>query len=436
MLNVDRLAPDPSRSAAGAPFLPADLTDYGQTLEALSGAERMSGIEAVVHLAAIPSPVHATPDVVFSTNISSTHTVFAAAVRLGLERVVWASSETTLGTPFDTPPDYTPVDERHALRPESSYALSKVLGEEMARQFARWSAIPFIGLRFSNVMERADYEQFPSFWDDPHMRKWNLWGYVDEPRGAERSPGAGRRGGPQAFIIAAADTVMRRPSRELMAEVFPGVPVGEASPSTARCSGSTAPAACSATTPRSAGASCSERRHASGAARRAAASDPLRQPVVGLVPAQLVAEVAHARLLVDHQQLDPRDLGEVAEELGIERRGEHGVVGAAREEPGLGRGREVRPRLPDGARDGQLRQRLRRRDDLDLVGEQPEAVAEIEHRDDERRPGRGVEHEPHRVLAAADRQRWISQLGRPSAIDGQISSMCEPSTSGWAPSRS
>jgi nucleoside-diphosphate-sugar epimerase len=55
------------------------------------------------------------------------------------------------------------VDEEHPLRPESSYALSKVLGEEMARQFSRWSGIPFIGLRFSNVMVRADYERVPSF---------------------------------------------------------------------------------------------------------------------------------------------------------------------------------------------------------------------------------------------------------------------------------
>jgi nucleoside-diphosphate-sugar epimerase len=228
VLNVDRTPPDPTRSPP-APFLPADLTDYGQTLEALSGAEVLSGVEAVVHLAAIPSPVHATPDVVFSTNIRSTHTVFAAAVRLGLKRVVWASSETTLGTPFDTPPEYTPVDERSLLRPESSYALSKVLGEEMARQFARWSAIPFVGLRFSNVMERADYQQFPSYWDDAQIRKWNLWSYVDESHAAQSvrcALDADTRGA-QAFIIAAADTVMRRPSRELMAEVFPGVPVAE-----------------------------------------------------------------------------------------------------------------------------------------------------------------------------------------------------------------
>ena len=229
VLNVDRTPPDPARSAP-APFLPADLTDYGQTLEALSGAEVMSGVEAVVHLAAIPSPVHATPDVTFAVNIKSTHTVFSAAVRLGLKRVVWASSETTLGLPFDQPPDYAPVDELHPLRPESSYSLSKVLGEEMARQFSRWSGLPFIGLRFSNVMERADYELFPSYWEDPALRKWNLWGYVDDSHAAQavRQSLSVEAAGAQAFIIAAADTVMRRPSRELMAEYFPGVRVDDA----------------------------------------------------------------------------------------------------------------------------------------------------------------------------------------------------------------
>ena len=223
VLNVDLV---PSREDA-APFLPADLTDYGQALEALSGAEVLAGVEAVVHLAAIPAPDKATPDVVFRTNITSTHTVFAAAWRLGLQRVVWASSETTLGLPFDTPPEYAPVDEEHPLRPESSYALSKVLGEEMARQFSRWSGMPIVGLRFSNVMEREDYRQFPSYWDDPRLRKWNLWGYVDESHVAQSCRLALQAdiAGAEAFVIAAGDTVMRRPSRELMAEVFPGVPV-------------------------------------------------------------------------------------------------------------------------------------------------------------------------------------------------------------------
>jgi nucleoside-diphosphate-sugar epimerase len=228
VLNVDRVPSTESSSPdSAAPFLAADLTDFGQALEALSGGERLPGIQAVVHLAAIPSPVHATPDVVFRTNITSTYTVFAAAARLRLERVVWASSETTLGLPFAHPPDYAPVDERHELRPESSYALSKVLGEEMARQFSRWSGIPFVGLRFSNIMERADYSRFPSYWGDPQLRRWNLWSYVDEShvgQSTRRALEADIRGA-DTFIIAAADTVMQQSSAELMAEVYPGVPV-------------------------------------------------------------------------------------------------------------------------------------------------------------------------------------------------------------------
>jgi len=163
VLNVDHRPPEPP--AASAPF---SRRSHRLRPDA-RGAQRRGG--DVRHGGGGPprrdsSPVHATPDVTFANNIRSTHTVFAAAVRLGLKRVVWASSETTLGPPFDRPPDYTPVDEQHPLRPESSYGLSKVLGEEMARQFSRWSEIPFIGLRFSNVMERDDYQQFPSYWED------------------------------------------------------------------------------------------------------------------------------------------------------------------------------------------------------------------------------------------------------------------------------
>jgi nucleoside-diphosphate-sugar epimerase len=229
VLNIDRVpSPDSYAPDSPAPYLPADLTDFGQTLEALSGGETLRGIEEVVHLAAIPSPAHATPDQVFRTNVTSTHTVFSAAARLGLRRVVWASSETTLGLPFDRPPDYAPVNEAH-LYPESSYALSKVLGEEMARQFNRWSGVPIVGLRFSNIMVREDYEVFPTFWDDPHSRKWNLWGYVDESHVAQsvRLALDADIQGAESFIIAAADTVMKQSSRNLMAEVFPAVPLSE-----------------------------------------------------------------------------------------------------------------------------------------------------------------------------------------------------------------
>ncbi|MBV9363846.1 MAG: NAD(P)-dependent oxidoreductase [Solirubrobacterales bacterium] len=229
VLNIDLVpSPESPHPDASIPFLRADVTEFGQALEALSGGETLPGIEAVVHLAAIPSPVHATPDQVFRTNITSTYAVFSAAARLGLTRVVWASSETTLGLPFDQPPDYAPVDEAH-MRPESSYALSKVLGEEMARQFHHWHGITIIGLRFSNIMVRRDYERFPEFWEDPHRRKWNLWGYVDESHVAQsvRLALEAEIEGTDNFIIAAGDTVMKRPSRELMAEVFPGVPVAD-----------------------------------------------------------------------------------------------------------------------------------------------------------------------------------------------------------------
>jgi nucleoside-diphosphate-sugar epimerase len=229
VLNIDLVpSPESPHPEAAVPFLKADVTDFGQTFEALSGGETLPGIEAVVHLAAIPSPAHATPDQVFRTNITSTYTVFSAAARLGLQRVVWASSETTLGLPFNRPPDYAPVDEAH-IRPETSYALSKVLGEEMARQLHRWNGTTIIGLRFSNVMIREDYERFPQFWEDPHRRKWNLWGYVDESHVAQSVQLAldADIDGTDNFIIAAADTVMKRPSRELMAEVFPGVPVAD-----------------------------------------------------------------------------------------------------------------------------------------------------------------------------------------------------------------
>lgn len=227
VVNMD-LHPSPESTGpdSAAPFLPVDVTDFGQALEAFGGGDEWPAVDAVVHLAALPSPNHGTPDQVFRTNITSTHAVFAAAAKLGIERVVWASSETTLGLPFDRPPDYAPVDEAH-MYPETSYALSKVLGEEAARQFSRRFGTTIVGLRFSNVMVRDDYERFPGFWEDPSLRRWNLWGYVDESH-VNESVRLGLEcelSGADSFIIAAADTVMKRPSRELMAEVFPGVPV-------------------------------------------------------------------------------------------------------------------------------------------------------------------------------------------------------------------
>jgi nucleoside-diphosphate-sugar epimerase len=166
---VDRVPPGRRLS----PFLQADLTDFGQAVEALRGSD------AVIHLAAIPAPRLQTDEITFRTNVTSTYNVFSAAATLGLRRVVWASSETVLGLPFDEPPPYAPIDESAPPMPNTSYALSKVVGEELARQWSRWSGIPIVGLRFSNIIEPDGYAAFPSFWADPRSRNWNLWGYVD-----------------------------------------------------------------------------------------------------------------------------------------------------------------------------------------------------------------------------------------------------------------
>ena len=213
-----------SREDRDGGMLRADLTDYGQAVEALTEAKA----DAVVHLANIPAPGLSTPAVTFNSNITMNFNVFQAAAALKLDRVVWASSETTLGLPFDTPPRYAPVDEDHYPVPTSTYALSKVASETVAGHIAQWSGLPFVALRFSNIMAPEDYQWFAEFQDDPHARKWNLWGYIDQRDVAlscrvALEADAGAVTGNPAFIIAAADTVMNRPSAELLAEVFPGV---------------------------------------------------------------------------------------------------------------------------------------------------------------------------------------------------------------------
>ena len=234
VVNVDVVPADPRH----APFLRADLTDLGEAIEALRGAD------AVVHLAAIPAPRIRTVERTFEINILSTYNVFSAAAQLGLDRVVWASSETVLGLPFGhrharnlldpaaapghhAEPDYVPIDEEHPLRPHSSYSLSKVNGEEMARQFARWSHIPFVGLRFSAIREPADYASFPEYWSDPHLGEWNVWAYVDarDVGQACRLALTADLTGAEVFIIAAGDTTMDRPNTELVEACFPSVPL-------------------------------------------------------------------------------------------------------------------------------------------------------------------------------------------------------------------
>ena len=207
-----------------------DLADYGQVSEAILGGvdERGGPFDAVVHLAAIPAPGLFPNARTFKNNVPTSYNVFFAAQQAGIKTVVFASSETVLGLPFDNPPPYVPVDEEYYPRPESAYSLGKLLDETMARQFARWDPdLKIVGLRFSNVMDPEDYKAFPDFNNDPRLRKWNLWGYIDARDGAQavwRALNADLKGF-EAFIIANADTVMTRSNDSLLAEVFPGVPV-------------------------------------------------------------------------------------------------------------------------------------------------------------------------------------------------------------------
>jgi nucleoside-diphosphate-sugar epimerase len=201
-------------------YLQADLGDYGDTAEVLDGCE------AVVHLANVPAPGLVPPARTFTRNTTMNANVFLAAAQLRLRRVVWASSETTLGLPFDTPPRYVPVDEEHYPVPDSTYALSKVVSETAAEHISAWSGIPFVALRLSNVILPEAYVSFPSWQGDPHARKWNLWSYIDV-RDAATACRLGLEAdvaGARSYVIANADTVMTTATEELLDAVFPGVP--------------------------------------------------------------------------------------------------------------------------------------------------------------------------------------------------------------------
>lgn len=231
VMNVD-VAPPPEPLCH---FFKADLADLGAAVEAIRRAAGtvdrrrtpLGETAAVIHLAGIPAPSLAPDAATFHNNLMSTYNIFSAATLFGVPRVVWASSETAYGLPLTrTPPSFAPVTEEHPLAPETGYALAKVLSEQMAREMHRWNpGTRFAGLRISNIFEAADYAAIPTFWEDPALRQWNLWSWVDARDVAQACrlaleadiPGA------DVFTIAAADTLMRRPSRELMAQAFPGV---------------------------------------------------------------------------------------------------------------------------------------------------------------------------------------------------------------------
>ncbi len=171
--------------------LRVDLTDVGQTYSALAGLARSAELDlpepprydAVVHFAAIPAILRESDASTYATNILSTYNVLEAATRLGVRKVVFASSETTYGICFaqgERRPLYVPVDEEHPTVPEDAYAMSKVAGEVTARSFQARTGADIYGLRINNVIEPHEYaDKFPPFLADPARRRRNVFAYID-----------------------------------------------------------------------------------------------------------------------------------------------------------------------------------------------------------------------------------------------------------------
>ncbi len=216
-----------------------DITDSGQVFNALSSYSglhefdpslRPQPVDAVVHFAAIPR-IMITPDnELFRINALGTYNVIEAAVKLGVKKIVIASSETTYGLVFShepRDPAYFPLDEAYDVDPMDSYALSKVVNEKTARAFALRSGADIYALRIGNVIEPHEYELFPRWFADPGFRKRIAWSYVDArdlgqiTERAMETDGLGF----QIFNAANDDTSSDLPTRELLARYYPGVAV-------------------------------------------------------------------------------------------------------------------------------------------------------------------------------------------------------------------
>lgn len=187
VLNVDLLPLD----VPGVNTVIADLADSGQAFNALSmhfGFEEMRArkglapIDAVVHFAAIPRILMKPDNVMFAANVLSTYNVIEAATKLGIHKVIIASSETTYGVCFaEGDRDYRcfPLEEDYDVDPTDSYGLSKLLGEKTARAFADRSGADIYALRIGGVIEPHDYGRFPGFIANPLTRKRDAWSYID-----------------------------------------------------------------------------------------------------------------------------------------------------------------------------------------------------------------------------------------------------------------
>ncbi|RZA17723.1 MAG: NAD(P)-dependent oxidoreductase, partial [Proteobacteria bacterium] len=175
----------------GVNTLHVDLRDSGQVFNALSMHFDFDGlatgqgpapVDAVVHFAAVPRILLQPDNTTFQANVVSTYNVIEAAVKLGIRKIIIASSETTYGVCFaEGDKDYHsfPLEEDYDIDPMDSYGLSKLVNEKTARAFAMRSGADIYALRIGNVIEPHEYGMFPGFLADPMSRKRNAWSYID-----------------------------------------------------------------------------------------------------------------------------------------------------------------------------------------------------------------------------------------------------------------
>jgi nucleoside-diphosphate-sugar epimerase len=218
----------------------ADITDSGQVFNALSsymGARefdaslRPQPVDAVVHFAAIPRIMIVPDNEVFRINAMGTYNVVEAATKLGIKKIVVASSETTYGVVFANEhrdPDYFPLDEDYDVNPMDSYALSKIVNEKTARAFSLREGADIYALRIGNVIIPEDYtDNFPKWFADPGLRKRIAWSYIDARdlgqivRLAVEKDGLGF----QVFNAVNDDSSSNLPTAELLKRFYPNVPV-------------------------------------------------------------------------------------------------------------------------------------------------------------------------------------------------------------------
>jgi UDP-glucose 4-epimerase len=233
----------------GIPTLIGDVTDGAQVFNAMtshfSRAGLQSGhapgpVDAVVHFAAIPRILIHPDNETFRVNVMGTYAVIEAAMKLGIRKVVIASSETTYGVCFaegDKDFHSFPLEEDYDVDPMDSYGLSKVVNERTARAFAARFGGDIYALRIANVIEPHEYARFPGFVADPPSRKRNAWSYIDARDLAQivhlclQKDGLGFQ-----VFNAVNDTITAdQPTAEFLARWCPGVPVtrplpGDAAP--------------------------------------------------------------------------------------------------------------------------------------------------------------------------------------------------------------